>query len=221
MGGYIAVVDYHKGNLLSVEQGIDAAGGRALVTDDPAAIVRASGIVVPGVGAFSDAMDYMRASGQDLAVCSAVAAGVPVLGICLGMQLLFDRGNEHACPPEPGRPAEWVEGLGLLGGEVPRMEGRGVKVPHMGWNALSLTPAAARCPLFFGIEDGTYFYFTHSYVCRPEDPSVVVARTEHGVSFASAVWDGGRVFGCQFHPEKSSSAGAVVMRNFVSTAQEG
>ena len=220
MAGYIAVVDYHKGNLLSVEQGLDAAGGAARITDDPLVIAGAAGIVVPGVGAFADAMEYMAASGQDRALVAAARAGVPILGICLGMQLLFERGNEHAQPPVPGEVPPWVEGLGLLAGEVPRMEARGVKVPHMGWNAADLAPSASRCPLFAGVEDGTYFYFTHSYVCEPADESVVVARTEHGVPFVSAVWDGGRVFGCQFHPEKSSAAGARIMRNFVRAVEE-
>jgi len=216
----IAVVDYHKGNLMSVERGLAAAGARVLVTDDPAAIAAASAAVVPGVGAFDDAMTYMRASGQDQAVRELVAQGKPVLGICLGMQLFFDRGNEHAQPPLPGEVPPWVDGLALMRGEASRMScSGGVKIPHVGWNSADYTAAAARCPLFSGIDDGTYFYFTHSYACIPASDAVTVATTLHGRRFASAVWDGGCVFGTQFHPEKSSSAGELVMRNFVSIAR--
>ena len=218
MAAYIAVVDYHKGNLLSVEWALVATGAQVLVTDDPALIEQAAAAVVPGVGAFDDAMTYMRSSGQDEAIRRLVASGRALLGICLGMQLLFDRGNEHAEPPAFGEVPEWVPGLGILRGEVRRLEGRGVKVPHVGWNAADFTASGERCPLFDGVAGGTYFYHTHSYVCHPEDSSQVVATTEHGTRFASAVWDGRLVFGTQFHPEKSSAAGQRVMSNFTSLA---
>lgn len=211
----IAVVDYHKGNLLSVKRGLETAGAAALVTDDPAAIASAAAAVVPGVGAFDDAMAYMRSSGQADAVCDLMRAGRPVLGICLGMQLLFDRGNEHAVPPAPGEVPAWTSGLGVLPGEAVRLAGNGVKVPHVGWNGVDFTENGERCPLFAGVEDGTYFYFTHSYACMPAAREHVAATTEHAVRFASAVWDGGAVFGTQFHPEKSSGAGQRVMANFV------
>ena len=194
------------------------AGAQVLVTDDPALIEQAAAAVVPGVGAFDDAMTYMRSSGQDEAIRRLVASGRALLGICLGMQLLFDRGNEHAEPPAFGEVPEWVPGLGILRGEVRRLEGRGVKVPHVGWNAADFTASGERCPLFDGVADGTYFYHTHSYVCHPEDSSQVIATTEHGARFASAVWDGRLVFGTQFHPEKSSAAGQRVMSNFTSLA---
>ncbi|MBR2834112.1 MAG: imidazole glycerol phosphate synthase subunit HisH [Coriobacteriales bacterium] len=237
MSGYIAVVDYHKGNLLSVEQAVDAAGGTACVTDALDKITQAQGVIVPGVGAFADAMEYMEASGQAEAIKACAQAGVPILGICLGMQLLFERGNEHAASfgsqvgggatcaqtSEGGssQAPQWVAGLGLLGGEVVRMEGSGVKVPHMGWNSAMLTKQADICPLWRSIEEGTYFYFTHSYVCEPLDPGIIVARTEHALPFVSAIWDGGRIFGCQFHPEKSSGAGARIISNFVRLCEEG
>ena len=217
--GYIAVVDYHKGNLLSVERGLATAGAEVRVTDDPEVISGAAGIVVPGVGAFDDAMAYMDASGQSAAICAAVREGTPLLGICLGMQLLFARGNEHAVPPAPGETPAWVPGLGILDGEVTRLEGGAVKVPHVGWNAADFEGRVGDCPLVAGIDDATYFYFTHSYACRPANRDCVVATTEHGGRFASIVWDGGVVFGAQFHPEKSSAAGHRMLANFVSVVQ--
>lgn len=214
-GPFVAVVDYHKGNLMSVERGLTLAGIQARVTDDPAVIAEAAGAVVPGVGAFDDAMTFMRESGQADAVSGLVQAGVPVLGICLGMQLFFDRGNEHAQAPAPGEGASWTPGMALMHGDVERLSGAGgVKVPHVGWNSADLTAAARSCPLFEGVEDQTFFYFTHSYVCVPSDADCVMATTEHGQRFASAAWDGGNVFGVQFHPEKSSGAGQRVLRNF-------
>jgi len=216
----VAVVDYHKGNLLSVERGLLAAGAHVLVTDDPAAIASCDAAVVPGVGAFADAMEYMAASGQAQAVRDLAAAGRPVLGICLGMQLFFERGNEHAALPEPGQEPPWAKGLGLMRGEVVRFPAEpGLKVPHVGWNSAELTAVGAACPLFKGVGSGAYFYYTHSYLCVPADASLIAATTLHGGSFPGAVWDGGCVFGTQFHPEKSSSAGELVMGNFVSIAK--
>ncbi len=217
----VAVVDYHKGNLLSVERGLAAAGARVAVTDDPAVVASADAAVVPGVGAFDDAMSYMRSSGQDGALWDLLRAGRPILGICLGMQVFFDRGNESALPPVPGEERPWTPGLCMMGGEVVRLSGEGVKVPHVGWNAVDLTGYARYCPLFAGVESGTHFYFTHSYVCVPAKEERAVATTEHGTRFASAVWNGGNLFGCQFHPEKSSDAGALIMENFVRIAQGG
>ena len=212
---YVAVVDYHKGNLLSVERGLAAAGLQVRVTDEPAVIAQAAGAVIPGVGAFDDAMAYMRDSGQADALCDLARSGVPILGICLGMQLLFDRGSEHAQPPTPGEAIPWTPGLALMRGDVERLRGEGgVKVPHVGWNSVEFTSAARHCPLLEGVEDGMYFYFTHSYVCVPGDTECVVGTTEHGQRFASAVWDGANLFGVQFHPEKSSEAGAQLLRNF-------
>ena len=217
----VAVVDYRKGNLLSVERGLGAAGASVAVTDDPAVIAAADAAVIPGVGAFDDAMSYMRSVGQDDALRDLVRAGRPVLGICLGMQVLFDRGSERALSPVPDEGPQWTPGLGVMGGEVVRLRGEGVKVPHVGWNAADFTDRARRCPLFDGVADGTHFYFTHSYACVPADERCIAATTEHGTRFASAVWDGGVLFGCQFHPEKSSDAGALVMGNFVRMVRGG
>ncbi len=221
MSRYIAVVDYHKGNLMSVERGLLSSGAEVCVTDDPSVIAEAAGAVVPGVGAFADAMEYMVSSGQADAVRDLARSQRPLLGICLGMQLFFERGNEHAAAPAPGEVDPWVSGLSLLPGEVVRLSGEGVKVPHVGWNSADYTQRACRCPLFEGIDDQSHFYFTHSYACVPTDRDCSVATTEHGGRFASAVWDGGTTFGVQFHPEKSSETGHRLIENFVRIVQGG
>ena len=232
----IAVVDYHKGNLMSVERGIEAAGGEALVTDDAGAIARADGIVLPGVGAFADASATMIELGQLDALRARIAEGVPFLGICLGMHLLFEEGTEGAPEEDDEESSHNARGLAVLPGVVCRMprvdaEGNAYKVPHVGWNTVvppmgSEPPAAATsdavaasgqgafsCPLFDGIPAGEHFYFTHSYIA-PAGP-FAVGETVHSVAFPSAVQYGERCFGVQFHPEKSSDAGAAVLRNFV------
>lgn len=215
----IAVVDYHKGNLKSVERGLAGAGGNALITDDPAVIARAEAIVLPGVGAFADAADTMRALGQMDVVRDAVSRGVPFLGICLGMHLMFEEGEEGETltgeDEDPKRP----QGLAILPGVVarlPRLDGRGnaYKIPHVGWNSVEFEGGAS--PLFEGIPQGEFFYFTHSYAA-PETPATI-ASTTHSVTFPSAVRYGERAFGVQFHPEKSSDAGARMLRNFVGIA---
>ncbi|HIS40714.1 MAG TPA: imidazole glycerol phosphate synthase subunit HisH [Candidatus Aphodovivens avistercoris] len=215
----IAVVDYHKGNLLSVERGLAAAGAEVLVTDDAGAIARAEGIVLPGVGAFADASATMQELGQLEAVRARIAAGVPFLGICLGMHLLFEEGVEGAPDEDDEESSHNARGLAVLPGVVVKMpklavDGRPFKVPHVGWNTV-VPPASGSfaCPLFEGIPAGEYFYFTHSYIV-PDGP-FAVGMTAHSVAFPSAVQYGKRCFGVQFHPEKSSDAGAAVLRNFV------
>ena len=268
----IAVVDYQKGNLKSVERGLIAAGGEALITADTSEIAKADAIVLPGVGAFADAAATMCELGQMEAIRDRVRAGVPFLGICLGEHLMFEHGVEGA--PE-GNPAC---GLGLLPGTVVAMprcdaQGKAFKVPHVGWNTIE-TPAcgegaavppcgegggnavlssggagggAARssaakrglfehgafpssalqagsdlafaCPLFNGIAPGEYFYFTHSFIAPTG--SHTIAETTHSTRFTSAVQFGERAFGVQFHPEKSSDAGARVLANFVAIAARG
>lgn len=210
----IAVVDYHKGNLMSVERGIEAAGGEALITDDADVIARADGIVLPGVGAFADASATMIELGQLDAIRARIAEGAPFLGICLGMHLLFEEGTEGA-PEEDDEESSHARGLAVLPGVVCRMprvdaEGNAYKIPHVGWNTVAF---AEDCPLFDGIPSGEYFYFTHSYIA-PTGP-FIVGETAHSVAFPSAVQYGERCFGVQFHPEKSSDAGAAVLRNFV------
>ena len=207
----IAVVDYKKGNLLSVERGLRAAGADAHITADAAEIAAADGIVLPGVGAFADAAATMVELGQMDAIAARIAQGVPFLGICLGEHLLFSEGTEDASAA--GNP----HGLGVLPGCVDRMprqdaQGNVFKVPHVGWNTVDFVPGAEENPLFAGIPSGTYFYFTHSYIA-PEGP-YAIAHTTHSVTFPCAVQKG-NAFGVQFHPEKSSDAGAAVLRNFV------
>ena len=281
----IAVVDYQKGNLKSVERGLIAAGGEALITADASEIAKADAIVLPGVGAFADAAATMYELGQMEAIRDRVRAGVPFLGICLGEHLMFEHGVEGA--PE-GNPAC---GLGLLPGTVVAMprydaQGKTFKVPHVGWNTIempacnggtavppcgegggntvlssggagggaarssaakrglfehgafpgSAPPAGSElavpdstpqpgsdlafaCPLFNGIAPGEYFYFTHSFIAPTG--SHTIAETTHSTRFTSAVQFGERAFGVQFHPEKSSDAGARVLANFVAIAARG
>ena len=211
----IAVVDYHTANLRSVARGSAAAGGAALITDDAGVIARAEGIVLPGVGAFADASATMIELGQLDAIRARIAEGAPFLGICLGMHLLFEEGTEGAPEEDDEESSHNARGLAVLPGVVCRMprvdaEGNAYKIPHVGWNTVAF---AEDCPLFDGIPSGEYFYFTHSYIA-PTGP-FVVGETAHSVAFPSAVQYGERCFGVQFHPEKSSDAGAAVLRNFV------
>lgn len=219
----IAVVDYQKGNLKSVERGLITAGGEAFITADASEIAKADAIVLPGVGAFADAAATMCELGQMEAIRDRVRAGVPFLGICLGEHLMFEHGVEGA--PE-GNPAC---GLGLLPGTVVAMprcdaQGKAFKVPHVGWNTIEMpacngSELAFACPLFDGIAPGEYFYFTHSYIAPTG--SHTIAETTHSTRFTSAVQFGERAFGVQFHPEKSSDAGARVLANFVAIAARG
>lgn len=208
----IAVVDYHKGNLKSVERGLMGVGADARITDDADEIARAQAIVLPGVGAFADAAAAMRELNQMELLCDRIRAGVPFLGICLGLHLLFSGGEEHAV----GEP---TPGMGLLDGIVRAMpkvdeSGNAYKIPHVGWNSIEY--AGKPSPLFNGIPEGEFFYFTHSYVAP--DTSATIATTTHSITFPCAVQIAERAFGVQFHPEKSSDAGAHVLANFVELA---
>ncbi len=221
----IAVVDYHKGNLKSVERGLAAAGGDVLVTDDAAAIGCADAVVLPGVGAFADAAATMEALGHAGVVRERIAAGVPFLGICLGMHLMFEEGVEGAPDEDDESSTHNARGLAVLPGVVGAMpkqdeQGLSYKVPHVGWNTVRFPgerqedEVDGSSPLFDGIPSGTYFYFTHGFIA-PSGP-FVVGETAHSVTFPSAVQYGDVAFGVQFHPEKSSDAGARLLRNFVS-----
>ena len=208
----IVIVDYHKGNLRSVERGLAEAGGSVLVTDDPAIIAESSALVLPGVGSFGDAMAYLCESGQCEAILAALGRGVPFLGICLGLQLLFERGSET----DDG---SWAPGLGVMTGSATRLESSRLKVPHVGWDQLDLTPSGRACPLFEGVAEGAHVYFTHSYALADDVPAgLVTARTHYARSFASAAWDRANTYGVQFHPEKSSAVGLQILRNFVRLA---
>lgn len=210
----IAVIDYCKGNLKSVERGLQNVGADAHITDDPHKIAKADALVLPGVGSFADAARTMIETGQMEAIRQALRAGKPFLGICLGQHLLFASGTEHA--PEAGT----MPGLGLIEGVVDKMpdrdeNGQTYKIPHVGWNSVEYEEGAS--PLFDGIPQGEHFYFTHSYIAP--DTDATIATTTHSVTFPSALQVGDRAFGVQFHPEKSSDAGARLLKNFVDFAR--
>jgi glutamine amidotransferase len=203
----IAILDYGMGNLRSVQKGLERVGATAVVTADPAALDEAQGVVLPGVGAFGDAMANLQTRRLIDPLLRQVAGGKPLLGICLGMQLLFDESEEM------GR----HRGLGLLPGRVVRFPaGDLLKVPHIGWNELRIANCELRIAkdgLLAGIADGAYAYFVHSYYALPEEPADVLATTEYGLEFASAVGRG-TIFGAQFHPEKSQEVGLRLLANF-------
>lgn len=197
----IAIIDYRMGNLRSVQKGFEHAGvADVRVTDDPAVVESADGIVLPGVGAFRDASHNLRESGMWEIVVRRVREGAPFLGICLGLQLLATTGLEDG---------EW-EGLGLVPGLCERLPG-GVKIPHIGWNTVEYPRESA---LFAGIPEETAFYFVHSYHLKPEETSCIIGSAEYGVRFAAAVQITSAAFAVQFHPEKSSDRGLQLLGNF-------
>jgi glutamine amidotransferase len=196
----IAVVDYGMGNRRSVEKALSHIGARPRVTSDPADLRAADGLVVPGVGAFPKAMDNLRALGLDELLPELVADGTPVLGICLGMQVLFESSVEQG----------GTVGLGLLPGTVTRLEPGDGKLPHIGWNLVRLQRESA---LTTGLPDECAFYHVHSFAPRPTEPADVLGISDYGEPFVSAV-DRDPLFGVQFHPEKSSAHGLALLRNF-------
>ncbi len=205
----LTIVDYGSGNLRSVQKAIEACGAAASITTDPQAVAEAEVLVLPGVGAFGDAMKELSARGLVEPIRRHIALDRPFLGICMGLQLLFDRGEEG------GSAGDWPKGLGVLEGDVVRFDlPEGVKVPHMGWNRVDWrrrtdgsSPAAA-------VGDDAWFYFVHSYHARPRDESVVLGRTDYSGPFCSAVHRG-RLVATQFHPEKSQQAGLNLIRWFL------
>ena len=194
----IAVVDYGMGNRRSVEKALAHVGGDAVITGDEALLRAAERIVIPGVGAFPAAMERLRALGLVELLRERAAAGTPTLGICLGMQLLFERSAEH----------DGAEGLGLLPGEVTYLDTRGERLPHIGWNLVHRERGSRL------LEGDAAFYHVHSLACRPAEPEVVAGTAEYGERFASVV-ERGHVFGAQFHPEKSSRDGLALLARFV------
>jgi imidazole glycerol-phosphate synthase subunit HisH len=194
----IAIADYGMGNRRSVEKALEHVGARPVLTADHAVLRSADGVVLLGVGAFPEAMRRIRALGLDDVILERAAAGVPVLGLCLGMQLLFDSSTEH----------EGAAGLGLLPGEVTAL--RAPRVPHIGWNLVGFERPAA---LTEGLGEAAAFYHVHSFACRPAAAGDVVGRGEYGERFVSIV-ERGNVMGVQFHPEKSSRDGLALLRNF-------
>ena len=199
----VAIIDYDAGNIRSVEKAIRYLGKEVTVTSDPEKILAADRVILPGVGAFGDAMKRLHAMGLVEVIRQVAERGTPFLGICLGLQLLFEKSEES-----PG-----VPGLGLLQGEILRLpELPGLKVPHIGWNSLKY-PNPGR--LFRGIPEDSYVYFVHSYYLRAQDEGIVTATTEYGTLVHASV-ESGNLFACQFHPEKSSETGLTILENFLS-----
>lgn len=204
----IVVVDYGMGNTLSVLNALELLGQPSILSGDHQAIADAHGLILPGVGAFPDAMRVLRERGIDEAMSRSVAMGKPFLGICLGMQLIADTGTEH----------EETPGLGFIAGRVEKMtippgSTQKLRLPHIGWNTAYLTKSGG---LFKGLEQAADFYFVHSYVLVPKDSSVVAATCEHGSTFAAAV-ERDNVWATQFHPEKSQKFGLTVLSNWIET----
>ena len=198
----IAIIDYGAGNIKSVENAMRFLGHEAVLTRDPQQILAADHVILPGVGAFGDAMNKIRSYGLEDVIRKTVAQDTPFLGICLGLQLMFDESEES-----PG-----VKGLGLLPGKIIRIPDEGVrKVPQIGWNDLSY-PVKGR--LFEGVAEGSYVYFVHSYYLRAKEREIVTAQTQYGVTIDASV-EKGNLFACQFHPEKSEAVGMQILRNFL------
>lgn len=198
----IAVIDYDAGNIKSVEKALQLLGEEVVVTGERETLLSADKVILPGVGAFGDAMAAIRRQGLDQVIRRITDRGVPFLGICLGLQLLFERSDEA-----PG-----VEGLGILKGEILKIpETPGMKIPHMGWNSLRLENDGR---LFSGVPDNPYVYFVHSYYLKAADERIVKASTEYCTHIHASV-EKDNVFACQFHPEKSSDVGLQILKNFV------
>jgi len=201
----IILIDAGAGNLRSVQKALESVGASVLRTEDPRDVLTAKKVVLPGVGAFGDYMAGLRARGLEEPINEIVQRGVPLLGICVGMQSFFDVGKEMG----------EHKGLGLLRGEVVRFaESLSVKVPHTGWNQLQVKNEAS---LFNQIDDGAYVYFNHSYYCQAAESSDVIAEVEYGIRYACAVRRE-NIFGVQFHPEKSQQVGLQILKNFLEAA---
>lgn len=204
----IAIIDYDAGNIKSVEKALLSMGETPVLTRDPEVILQSDHIILPGVGSFGDAMENLNKFGLIDVIHEAINRKIPFLGICLGMQLLFESSEET-----PG-----VAGLGILKGKIVRIpEGPGLKIPHMGWNSLNVREGAS---LFKGLEKEPYVYFVHSYYLQAKDPKIVAATTEYGVTIHASV-EKENVFACQFHPEKSSKTGLAILKNFLAQRREG
>ena len=198
----IAIIDYDAGNLKSVEKALTALGEMPVVSRDKEVLLSADKVILPGVGAFGDAMEKLHQYGLVDVIHQVVSKGTPFLGICLGLQLFFDSSEE----------CEGVKGLSLLPGRIVRFpDMQGLKVPHMGWNRLEIKPGAR---IFKGIDSGAYLYFVHSYYLEADREDHVAASAEYGVRFGASV-ERGNLFACQFHPEKSSDTGLKIIKNFI------
>ena len=197
-----AIIDYDAGNIKSVEKALQKLGEEAVITREKETILSAARVILPGVGAFGSAMERLRTYGLDEVIYKVVKKGTPFLGICLGLQLLFEKSEE----------SEGIRGLGILPGQIVRLpEEKGIKVPHMGWNSLKY-PNPGR--LFTGIEENAFVYFVHSYYLKAQEEEIVTASSEYGTLIHASV-EKDNVFACQFHPEKSSETGLKILRNFL------
>lgn len=204
----VAIIDYDAGNIKSVEKALLHLGEEVMITRDREKILNSDKVILPGVGAFGDAMEKLRSYGLDKVIYEVVEKKIPFLGICLGLQLLFEKSDET-----PG-----VKGLGILPGEVLRIPDKeGLKIPHMGWNSLHLQNNGR---LFQGIPEDTYVYFVHSYYLHAEEPEIVKAVTDYSTTIHASV-EKENVFACQFHPEKSSRYGLKILENFAKLEKEG
>lgn len=204
----VTILDYGAGNLKSVEKALLSLGAEPLITRDRDKILASDHIILPGVGAFGDAMENLKKYGLDQVIYEAVERKIPFLGICLGLQLLFESSEES-----PG-----VAGLGVLKGKILRIpDCPGLKIPHMGWNNLTF-PHKGR--LFEGIEENAYVYFVHSYYLKAQEEEIVTAATEYGTYIHASV-EKGNLFACQFHPEKSSGVGLAILKNFAKIDGKG
>ena len=204
----IALIDYDAGNIKSVEKALELLGEQVMLTRDREELLAADKVILPGVGCFGDAMENLNRFGLVPVIHEIVDRGTPFLGICLGLQLLFERSEES-----PG-----ASGLGILKGEILRIPDQaGLKIPHMGWNSLHLQNDGR---LFRGIPEQSYVYFVHSYYLQAKDPKIVAATAEYGVTIHASV-EKENVFACQFHPEKSSKTGLAILKNFLAQRREG
>ena len=204
----IAIIDYDAGNIKSVEKALQYLGQETVVSRNPQVLLGADKVILPGVGSFGDAMENLHNYGLVPVIHQIVEKGTPFLGICLGLQLLFESSEET-----PG-----VAGLGILKGKIVRIpEGPGLKIPHMGWNSLNVREGAS---LFKGLEKEPYVYFVHSYYLQAKDPKIVAATAEYGVTIHASV-EKENVFACQFHPEKSSKTGLAILKNFLAQRRKG
>ena len=198
----VAIIDYDAGNIKSVEKAVIALGEEAIVTKDHNAILDADHVILPGVGAFGDAMEKLHRYELVDTIRKVIDRGTPFLGICLGLQLLFESSEE----------SEGISGLGILPGRILRIpEKKDIKIPHIGWNSLSY-PSEGR--LFCGLQEGSYVYFVHSYYLQAKEPEIVKAVTEYSALIHASV-EKNNIFACQFHPEKSSEVGMKILRNFL------
>lgn len=204
----IAVIDYDAGNIRSVENALQALGEEVVVTRERSSILQADKVILPGVGAFGDAIQKIRSYGLEEVIWEVTEKKTPFLGICLGLQLLFEKSEE----------CREVKGLGILKGEICRIPDRtGLKIPHIGWNSLNY-PNPGR--LFQGLPQESYVYFVHSYYLRAENEAIVTAATQYGTTIHAAV-EKDNIFACQFHPEKSSAVGRTILKNFVELPDSG